>query len=293
MKLASFRCAAGTECCGVVDGDRLLDLSSASSGRIVPPLITAMQQPHFRPLALELLKRAGRDAEFAALHSTAVEEAHLLAPIPRPGKILCLGLNYADHAAETRTVVPHWPVVFMKASSAVVGPGAAIRIPAVSDQVDYEVELAVVIGKPAREVPAHHAMDCVGGYTILNDVSVRDYQKVKGGGQWILGKSFDTHCPMGPWIVTADEIPDPHALAIECTVSGERLQSGCTSAMLRRIPELIEYISACMTLEPGDVIATGTPPGVGFVRQPPRWLRPGDFVECTVEGIGTLGNPVE
>jgi 2-keto-4-pentenoate hydratase/2-oxohepta-3-ene-1,7-dioic acid hydratase in catechol pathway len=215
------------------------------------------------------------------------------APIPRPGKILCIGRNYPAHAAESGADVPDYPCVFSKPASAVIGHGESIRMPEVSDQVDYEAELAVVIGRHARGVSREDAYDYVAGYTVLNDVSVRDYQKEKGGGQWTLGKSFDTACPMGPWLVTTDEIPDPHDLTISCEVSGRQMQLAHTSQMFFKIPFLIEHLSACLTLEPGDVISTGTPAGVGMAHKPPRWLKPGDVVECTVERIGTLRNPVE
>jgi 2-keto-4-pentenoate hydratase/2-oxohepta-3-ene-1,7-dioic acid hydratase in catechol pathway len=241
----------------------------------------------------ELAGRAAEDPELRRRHGLAPDEVRWLAPVPRPGKILCLGRNYAAHAAESGGSVPDWPCIFSKPASAVIGHEQRIRIPEVSEQVDYEVELAVVIGRAARHVSQEDAYDYVAGYTVLNDVSVRDYQKEKGGGQWTLGKSFDTACPIGPWLVTSDEIPDPHDLGIRCEVNGEKLQLARTSQMFFKIPFIIEHVTACLTLEPGDVIATGTPAGVGMARKPPRWLQPGDVVECTVERIGTLRNPVE
>jgi len=292
MKLVSFA-AGGKECCGVVVGDRALDLAAASGGRIQAPLAAVLPDERLMASARELECRAREDAAFAARYCRSLDGIDLLAPIPRPGKVLCLGLNYRDHAAESGAEIPRWPVVFIKASSSVIASGAAIRMPSVSEQLDYEVELAVVIGRAARGVPADRAMEHVAGYTVLNDVSVRDYQREKGGGQWVLAKSFDTCCPIGPWLVTADEVPDPDDLALRCVVSGSRMQCSSTAEMIFRIPEIIEYLSACMTLEPGDVIATGTPPGVGFAQEPPRWLRAGDVVECTVDGVGTLVNPVE
>lgn len=216
----------------------------------------------------------------------------LLAPVPRPGKIVCLGLNYADHARESGSPIPSEPAVFAKASSAVVGPGEAIQIPKATSKVDYEVELAAVIGRRGKNVPAEKAMDLVAGYTILNDVSARDYQHEKPARQWFLGKSFDTFCPMGPWIVTKDELPDPHALGIRCLLHGVAAQSSNTSNLIFRIPDIIAYVSRVFTLEPGDVISTGTPGGVGAARTPPVWLRPGDRVVCEVDRIGRLENPV-
>jgi len=292
MKLVSFS-RSGAECCGAVVGERVLDLQAASGGAVRPPMAAILASDDAMAATRELVARAGADAAFLDRHSLPLSEVNLLAPVPRPGKIMCVGLNYADHAAETGTAIPEWPVIFTKAPSAVIGHGASIIVPAVSEQIDYEVELGAIVGRPAKGVTAEEALDHVAGYTVLNDVSVRDYQKVKGGGQWPLGKSFDTHCPMGPCLVTPDEIGDPHDLELECVVSGETLQSSSTRHMMRGVGELIAHLCGGMTLEPGDVIATGTPPGVGVARRPPRWLRPGDVVECTVEKIGTLRNLVE
>jgi 2-keto-4-pentenoate hydratase/2-oxohepta-3-ene-1,7-dioic acid hydratase in catechol pathway len=210
----------------------------------------------------------------------------------RPGKVLALGLNYRDHAAESGHPIPAEPVVFCKVSSSVIGPGAPIRLPEASQKVDYEVELAIVIGRTAKGVSAARALDYVAGYTVLNDVSARDYQREKPGGQWTLAKSFDTFCPTGPWLVTPDEVGDPQALALKSVVSGQVMQSSSTAQMIFSVAEIIEYLSRVLTLEPGDVVATGTPPGVGFARKPPRFLRAGDVVECSIESIGTLVNPV-
>jgi 2-keto-4-pentenoate hydratase/2-oxohepta-3-ene-1,7-dioic acid hydratase in catechol pathway len=237
-------------------------------------------------------RRAQDDPTFLARYGLTRYEHDLRAPLPRPGKVLCLGLNYRDHAAESGAPVPEEPVVFAKASSSVIGPGDPIRLPSASDQVDYEAELAFVIGRPARDVAARNAMEHVAGYTVLNDVTARDYQRLRGGGQWTLAKSFDTFCPVGPWIVTRDEVEDPHALSLTCEVSGQVMQRSSTAQMIFRIPEIIQYLSAVLTLEPGDVVGTGTPAGVGCARTPPRFLRAGDVVSCTVQGVGTLTNPV-
>lgn len=214
----------------------------------------------------------------------------LRAPIPRPPKIICVGLNYMDHAAETKAKLPGVPTIFTKFPTAVIGPGDNIVLPKASAKPDYEAELAFVIGRGGRYIDAARWREHVFGYTNFNDVSARDYQMA--ASQWTMGKSFDTFAPMGPWIVSADEVPDPHALDIRCIVSGEELQSSNTGRMIFRIPELIAFLSSVFTLEPGDVVATGTPSGVGFVRNPPRYLRAGDEVAVSITGLGELRNPV-
>lgn len=214
----------------------------------------------------------------------------LLAPIQRPPKIICIGLNYRDHAAESNLSVPETPTVFSKYPTSVIGPGAPIVLPKSSTKPDYEAEFAVVIGKGGRHIPEDRWEEHVFGYTIVNDVSARDYQMATT--QWMIGKTFDTFCPMGPAIVTADEIEDPHALAISLSIGGVTLQKSNTSNLIFRIPKLIAYLSSVFTLEPGDIISTGTPAGVGFARTPPRWLKAGDEVRVQVEGIGELVNPV-
>ncbi|MBI4515553.1 MAG: fumarylacetoacetate hydrolase family protein [Deltaproteobacteria bacterium] len=211
------------------------------------------------------------------------------APLPRPGKIFGIALNYRDHAAETGQPIPAAPLVFSKAVTAVIAAGAPIVVPAVSAAADYEGELAVVIGRTARRVPATDALGYVAGYTIMNDVTARDYQARSGH---CLAKSFDTFAPMGPVIVTADEIPDPGCLEIRTTLNGEVVQHSNTRHLIFSVAVLIEYLSAGVTLEPGDVITTGTPAGVGFRRQPPRFLREGDTVRIEIEQIGALANPV-
>jgi 2-keto-4-pentenoate hydratase/2-oxohepta-3-ene-1,7-dioic acid hydratase in catechol pathway len=220
-------------------------------------------------------------------------EITLRAPIENPRKIICLGLNYRDHALETRAAIPTDPVLFSKYASAVIGPGVPIALPSVSTEVDYEGELAFVIARRGRHIPKERALEHVAGYTCFNDVSARDYQLRKPGGQWMAGKTFDTFAPMGPALVTTDEIPDPHALDIRATVSGELMQSSNTRNLIFPLPDIIAYCSQIFTLEPGDVFATGTPGGVGFARKPPRFLRDGDVVEVEVQGIGVLRNPVK
>ena len=217
-------------------------------------------------------------------------EAVLAAPIPRPPKIVCIGLNYRDHAEESKMPIPEVPTVFSKYATSVIGPKAPIVLPKNSVKPDYEAEFAVVIGKGGKHIPEARWREHVFGYTVVNDVSARDFQMATS--QWMIGKTFDTFCPMGPAIVTADEIEDPHALRITLTINGETLQDSNTSNLIFNVPKLIAYLSSVFTLEPGDIISTGTPGGVGFARTPPRWLRPGDEVAITVEGVGTLINPV-
>jgi len=221
----------------------------------------------------------------------ALADVRLTAPLRRPAKVVAVGVNYADHAAEGNVALPAEPLLFTKFSSSIIGPGDPITWdPALTDAVDYEAELAVVIGRLARNVPLDAALDHVFGYTCLNDVSARDLQF--GDGQWVRGKSLDTFCPVGPWIVTADEIPDPQALTVECEVSGEILQSASTADMIFGVAELVSRISRSFTLEPGDLIATGTPPGVGYFREPQRLLRNGDEVVVRIGAVGELRNPV-
>lgn len=218
----------------------------------------------------------------------------LLAPII-PHAILCIGLNYRAHAEEMKSRLPDYPVLFFKNPSALLNPGASIHIPRtpVSTQVDYEGELAVVIGTTCKNVSRENALDHVLGYTCANDVSARDWQKQWGGGQWCRGKSFDTFAPLGPYLVTPDEIPNPNALEIATRVNGEVLQQSNTADMIFDVPALIEFLSGETTLAKGTVILTGTPSGVGLGRTPQRWLQPGDRVEIEIEGIGVLENLVE
>lgn len=216
---------------------------------------------------------------------------HLLAPIPQPPRIFCIGLNYRDHAVESKMEIPKVPTVFLKLASAVIGPEEPVRIPAMTQQPDYEVEFAIVIGKPGRNIAKEDWLEYVFGYTILNDVSARDVQLATS--QWTLGKSFDTFCPIGPAIVTADEIPDPHNLDIQLSIGGEVLQHSNTRELIFKAPELIAWISSVTALEPGDIISTGTPAGVGLGRNPQRWLRPGETMIAAVQGLGQLVNSVE
>ncbi len=227
----------------------------------------------------------------------ALDDVHLLAPIPKPVRnIMCLGKNYADHAKESQeawgeeVVLPKFPVIFTKATTAVNGPYDDVEYDtAVSTHIDWEAELAVIIGKAGKNIPVEEAMDYVFGYTVLNDMTARDLQRQ--GKQFFKGKSLDGHCPMGPWIVTADSFT-PAAQRIVCRVNGVTKQESSLNRMIFDIPASIAYLSRGMTLLPGDIIATGTPAGVGFARTPPEFLRPGDLVECEVEGIGIIRNQI-
>jgi acylpyruvate hydrolase len=221
-----------------------------------------------------------------------LQAVRLRAPILNPRKIICLGLNYRDHAQETKADIPTDPILFSKYATAIIGPDDPILLPAVSKEVDYEAELAFIMGRRGRHISTRQALEYVAGYTIMHDVSARDYQIRKPGGQWMSGKTFDTFAPLGPVLVTREDIPDPHVLDITCTVNGERLQSSNTKHLIFSIPDIVAYCSHIFTLEAGDVIATGTPGGVGFARKPPRFLKDGDVVIVEVQGIGKLRNPV-
>ena len=224
--------------------------------------------------------------------SVALEEARLHPPVVRPGKIIGIGLNYEDHAAETGADIPEKPIVFAKYPNTITGPGSSILIPSITEQADYEAELAVVIGRIARHVEAEDALDYVFGYMNANDVSSRDLQ-FSEGGQWTRSKSLDTFAPIGPYLVTKDEIEDPQNLSVKCTLNGEVMQDGTTEKMIFSVAEIVAFLSTGMTLEPGDIIMTGTPPGVGVARDPQVFLKDGDEVTIEIEGLGALTNPVE
>jgi 2-keto-4-pentenoate hydratase/2-oxohepta-3-ene-1,7-dioic acid hydratase in catechol pathway len=222
--------------------------------------------------------------------SYPLAEVRLYAPLPNPPRVFAIGLNYRDHAIESGMEIPTTPVVFFKLTTAIVGPGAPIILPVNSTEPDYEAEFAFVIGHGGYRLSANEWRKHVYGYTIVNDISARDVQF--STSQWSLSKSFPSFCPMGPSIVTADEIADPDALKIALSIDGEVLQNSSTSELIFKIPQLIEYLSSITPLLPGDVVSTGTPPGVGLGRKPKRWLKPGETVTVTVEGLGSLTNPV-
>ena len=283
MRWVTVAAKEGPRVCGVYQGE-YVDVNAAD-----PEMPTSLRE------LLEL----GRDWErkaWSALPRGIVRHdpanVKLLAPIPDPHKIICIGLNYSDHAAESGVPAPEEPVLFSKYPSALIGHGTAIQIPSVSNQVDYEAELVVVIGRGGRHIPRERAMEHVGGYAVGHDVSARDWQLNKPGKQWMAGKTFDTFAPIGPELVTPDEVGDPHNLAIRLRLNGQTMQDSSTKQLIFGIDVLISYCSQVFTLEPGDLIFTGTPPGVGMARKPPVWLKPGDVVEVEIERLGTLRNPV-
>jgi len=284
MRLMSYRPPGGGAALGVVVGDRWVTADELLPGG--PGSMQALVDGGAR--ALDAL-RAAVDVELIAGDGRPLADADVLAPLARPGKIVAIGRNYREHVNEEGVEPPVAPLIFAKWPSSVVGPGAEIRWdPALTGQVDYEAELAVVIGRTARRVAEDDALQYVLGYTCLNDVSARDLQF--GDGQWVRGKSLDTFCPMGPVLVTADEIPDPQDLDIECWIGDRVVQQANTSLMYFGVAALVSYCSQAFTLDPGDVIATGTPGGVGIFRTPPVLLADGDEVSVEIEGIGRLVN---
>jgi 2-keto-4-pentenoate hydratase/2-oxohepta-3-ene-1,7-dioic acid hydratase in catechol pathway len=239
-----------------------------------------------------ILKTVAQAAQRPNAVKYPAAEVKLRPPIPNPAKIVCIGLNYRDHAAEGGVPVPKDPVLFSKYATALIGDGEAIVLPPVSQEVDYEAELVIVVGKRGKNVKAEEASRYVAGYTIGHDVSARDWQLKKDGKQWMVGKTFDTFVPTGPVLVTADEVPDPHNLAIKLRLNGQTMQDSNTKQMIFNVGALLAYLSQVFTLEPGDLIFTGTPPGVGMARKPPVFLKGGDVVEVEIEGLGVLRNPV-
>jgi 2-keto-4-pentenoate hydratase/2-oxohepta-3-ene-1,7-dioic acid hydratase in catechol pathway len=216
--------------------------------------------------------------------------SQLLPPVPTPEKVICIGLNYRDHAIETGSEIPGEPVVFNKFVNTIIGHGESILLPKVSSKVDYEAELVVVIGKTGKHISESDAMDYVFGYTCGHDVSARDWQKGRPAGQWLLGKTFDTFAPIGPCVVTKEELPDPSNVRVRMMLNGEQVQDSTTAQLIFSIPELIAHVSKISTLRPGDLIFTGTPPGVGVARKPPVFLQPGDVCSVVIDGVGTLSN---
>ena len=283
MRLVSFATGPdpGTVRTGVVVGDEVVDLTDPSVGLPgdMAELLAAGDGAYERADAAS--RRAPR---------RALEEVRLRAPVPRPPKVLGIGLNYAAHVAETGAPTPEYQVWFNKQRTCVIGPGEAIEVPAASPQVDYEGELAMVIGQRCRAVPAAQAATVVAGFTIMNDVTVRDWQWRTP--TWTLGKSFDTHGPCGPWLVTPDELGDPHGRRLRTWVNDELRQDSSTDDMIFSCWDQVAYLSSVFTLEPGDILSTGTPAGVGMSFDPPRWLCPGDVVRIEIGGIGVLENPV-
>ena len=284
MRLVTFE-TGGEVKLGAVVGEQVVDLS-AGDGAIPGSM------RHFLE-AGEALFAAAQKVIDRGDHRLPLAGVRLKAPLCDPEKIICVGLNYANHATESGMEIPPEPVLFNKFPNAIIGPDEPIRIPEETSEPDYEVELVAVIGKTGRRIAESEALSHVAGFTVGNDVSARDWQLHKPGGQWMMGKTFDTFAPLGPAIVTPDEISDPHNLGIRCLLNGETLQESTTSQMIFKTETLLAYLSQVITLKPGDLIFTGTPPGVGFARKPPVYLKPGDTVVCEVDEVGRLENPVE
>jgi 2-keto-4-pentenoate hydratase/2-oxohepta-3-ene-1,7-dioic acid hydratase in catechol pathway len=267
VRLISFSVDGGPPRAGICDGELVRDTGLSMR---------------------ELLARGAGSVRPVAEHPRSGIEP--LPAVPDPGKIMCIGRNYREHAAEQGAEAPEAPLVFAKYASALITDGEPIRLPALSERVDWEAELVAVIGRRCKRVAEADAWGVIAGYTVMNDVSARDLQR--GDGQWTRAKSLDTFAPLSPELVTADEIADPHDLRIRCLVNGRVMQDSTTGAMIHTIPRLVAHLSQAFTLEPGDLIATGTPAGVGAFRDPPVFLQDGDVVRCEVEGVGSLENPV-
>jgi 2-keto-4-pentenoate hydratase/2-oxohepta-3-ene-1,7-dioic acid hydratase in catechol pathway len=281
MKLVTFR-NGGPPRLGVVAGDEVVDLREADPA--LPAEMTAFLAAGAPALA------AARRAADTARRRLSLASVILAAPVLRPPKFLGVGLNYAEHVRESGAKPPEVPIIFTKQSTCVIGPRDPIHVPRASAVVDYEGELAFVIGRRCRHVPKARAREVIAGYTVCNDVSVRDWQR--RSPTMMMGKSFDTHGPLGPWLTTADEIDDPHALPLRTWVSGDLRQDSNTKEMIFDCFDLVEHLSTAFTLEPGDVVTTGTPSGVGIAMKPPKLLAAGDVVRIEIEGIGALENPV-
>lgn len=286
MKLASITYQQQLKI-GVIQGrDRCFVLDPERHG--IPDNIEAFLASGQAQVTLRELEGNG----FEGAEEVGLGDVHLNPPLKNINKVICIGKNYADHAREMGGEPPEIPVVFSMFPSAIIGPGDNVVLPRISSQVDYEAELVVVIGKPGRHIARERAMDHVFGYCCGNDISARDWQKGKPGGQWLLGKTFDTFAPLGPFLVTKDEVKDPHQLDVCCRLNGEVMQISNTSKLIFQIDFLISHLSQFITLAPGDLIFTGTPPGVGAGRKPPLFLKPGDTVEVEIESVGVLANPI-
>lgn len=282
MRLVSYQGEDGPRAAGLRD-DGLVDLHRADP-QLCPCMKTLLGQG---PEVLDAIRDAIRSGPVVPRGAV-----RLLAPVPDPQKIICVGANYADHAKESGLQAPDEPILFAKLPTTICADGDAIVLPAVSSEVDYEAELVVVIGQGGRHIPREEAMRHIAAYTCGNDVSARDWQLRKPGGQWLLGKSFDSFAPIGPELVTADEVPQPGNLEIQLRLNGQTMQHSNTRHFIFPIDALVAYVSRVCTLLPGDLIFTGTPEGVGFARQPPVFLKPDDLVEVDIERIGTLRNRV-
>jgi 2-keto-4-pentenoate hydratase/2-oxohepta-3-ene-1,7-dioic acid hydratase in catechol pathway len=281
MRLATLNTPSGPRPAALVS-DRYIDLVAAD-----PKLPASVRQIIADPALLAAARGAAAKPGAA---SVPADSAKFHAPIPDPQKIVCVGLNYRDHAAESNMAIPREPVLFSKFPSALIGHGEAIVLPRVSTKVDYEAELVVVIGKAGRRIPESAAMEHVAGYSVGHDVSARDWQLEKDGKQWMVGKTFDTFAPVGPTLVTRDEVPNPHKLGIRLRLNGKTMQESNTEQMIFSVAQLVAYLSVVFTLEPGDLIFTGTPPGIGHAMKPPVYLKPGDAAEVEIDSLGLLRN---
>ncbi len=296
MRLISFSDPVGRRSYGCLDGDEVIDLGSPALSAAIASATGAGSGPRtlaelvgYGAAGIEAARRAAEAA--GTVDRLAAGDIRLLAPIPEPVSVFAIGRNYADHLAESGGDAPSLPRIFPKYRSTVIGPGEAIVKPALTQNLDWEVELAVVMGRDARDVSEQDALDYVAGYTIINDVSARDIQFSKPE-QLVLAKNFRTFCPMGPWLVTSDEIADPGKLGIRSYVNGELMQNSSTANMIFSTERLISFLSSVTPLAAGDIISTGTPDGVGAFRTPPVWLRAGDEVRLEIDSIGELTNPV-
>ena len=298
MKLVRFSSNGQSPRVGVLQGDRIADLQASLAASLARRGVVRAQA-----IAATLVPTSTREfleggaatqdaiASITEWVTVPAASARLHAPIADPGKFICIGLNYRDHAEETGNAIPKEPPIFAKWSNAIIDPGEPILRPRGSKQLDWEVELGVVIGRPARYVAREQALDYVWGYTIINDASARDFQMVTS--QWMAGKIFETAAPIGPYIADRTEVPDPHTLSLKTFVNGKQMQNGNTKTFIFDVRYLVSYLSNLITLMPGDVIATGTPPGVGLGMKPPVYLNAGDVVRMEITGLGTLENPVK
>jgi 2-keto-4-pentenoate hydratase/2-oxohepta-3-ene-1,7-dioic acid hydratase in catechol pathway len=274
---------------GVKLGDQIVQVSGLTGVNFAPPtsLLSLLQSED-----ANLIKQIKEYATNETTPKIPIPSVTLTSPILNPDKVICIGMNYKDHCEEQNVPVPIEPIIFSKFASSIAGPFDPIPYPKETKELDFEVELAFVIGKKGKNIKAEDAMSHVFGYTVAHDVSARDWQLKKNGGQWLLGKAMEAFAPLGPEIVTADELEDPHNLSIRCLVNNEVVQDSNTSQMVHRVDGIITFISRFLTLLPGDIILTGTPPGVGVFRKPPMFLKVGDTVECSIEKIGAIKNVI-
>jgi 2-keto-4-pentenoate hydratase/2-oxohepta-3-ene-1,7-dioic acid hydratase in catechol pathway len=284
MRLATIQTWAGPRA-AVQLGDSLIDLHATDAN--LPGNVRQILEA-----GPEMLAHAERTAHRADAVKIPRKDAKFLAPVVDPRKIVCVGLNYRDHAAESGAAIPKEPILFSKFPTALIGHGESIVLPRVSDEVDYEAELVIVVGKKGRHLTKENALAHVAGSSVGHDVSARDWQLKKDGKQWMVGKTFDTFAPVGPTLVTADEVPDPGNLLIRLRLNSQTMQDSSTNQLIFSVADVMIYLSQVFTLEPGDLIFTGTPPGVGVARKPPVFLKNGDVVEVEIEGLGVLSNPV-